>query len=82
MPSKNINSFFFFFFPSVAENLFLPAKERLNFISVKTEGWNIEAPSFAHYLGYFLPNFLTVFDLASVIFLQYIRDMMKQNLLI
>lgn len=70
------------FLPLVTEKPFLLPKERLNFISVKTEAQDIETPSFAHYLGYFIPNFLTVFDLATVISLQYIRDVMKQNLLI
>lgn len=66
----------------VSENPFLLPNERLNFISVKYEGQNMETSCFAYYLGYFIPSLITIFDLASVIFLHYIGDVMKQNHLI
>lgn len=70
------------FLSSVIENPFLLPNERLNFISVKYEGQNMETSCFAYHLDYFIPGLITVFDLASVIFLHYIGDVMKQNHLI
>lgn len=66
----------------VIENPFLLPNERLNFISVKYEGQNMETSCFTYYLGYFIPSLITVFDLATVIFLHHIGDVMKQNHLI
>lgn len=70
------------FLSSIIENPFLLPNERLNFILVKYEGQNMETSCFAYYLGYFIPSLRAVFDLASVIFLHYIWDVMKQNHLI
>lgn len=64
------------------ENPFLLPNEKLNFISVKYEGQNMETSCFAYYLGYFIPSLITVFDLPSVILFHYIGDVMKQNHLI